>query len=681
MPPPDTLGGRQATDSLQKKQPLAGKKGGPQKALFTIYSSIQPAGKENYPQTSTFSAYPNIKEENFGMERAYVQNAHGKRTLMDAPHIQSKKQKVQQSPISPLEAFGLPSDDGQKPTHISYAQLIGMAILTSEHKRLTLAQIYKWITDNISYYRTQETGWQNSIRHNLSLNKAFTKQERPKDDPGKGNYWIIVPGEEEKFLKDKAGKKSLMENAPVLAAPAGFATPALNVERPRSSGRSSARLRSSTPASIPTPVAQPTPATFIPIKPTPQHIPQPQVKLEQSSQPLLKPRVNAELSSDATIPASDADLEQFQPDDDAAEEDRSANAAATQPILSSPPAHMMQSSPPVPRRHRFQDDTPPPKIRFQRSSVQRPHSHRRNFASMDDSGFFSSVSSSALRSQKDRRQLPSEDGPRIKGGRAEDEIARLRGSSYDSPTKSSRHGSYSLGQGMNFGVPSSSPVRRGLAQDGHQMLPPLTPAIKLTAPPQPPPSVSPNTNLRLHRQRIRDMVGSPQRIDCHTEEMFPYSPAFNLHEPLFPDLETEFEMFIDTANLGIAANGSPMKQPIKRPSLSHAPYSTGMLRETAATNLRNNKSGTSTPKLNLSGTPQLAPSFESPSKRYNFGSPLKLLSPSLRLTSNDEGEYFGAEFLTDGIIEDPGMDLLQPFGKIGAKNPRQQIKRSFTSRF
>jgi forkhead transcription factor HCM1 len=104
--------------------------------------------------------------------------------------------------------------------------LIGMAILRAPHRRLTLAQIYKSISDTYSYYNAADAGWQNSIRHNLSLNKAFVKQERPKDDPGKGNYWAIEPGKEMLFTKDKLARKgtALNKNSSMLlmtVTPAG----------------------------------------------------------------------------------------------------------------------------------------------------------------------------------------------------------------------------------------------------------------------------------------------------------------------------------------------------------------------------------------------------------------------------------------------------------------------------
>ncbi|CAJ2504540.1 Uu.00g119340.m01.CDS01 [Anthostomella pinea] len=76
-----------------------------------------------------------------------------------------------------------------------------MAILRSPHKRLLLPEIYKWISDTYSFYDPKERGWKNSIRHNLSLNPGFIKQERLKGAPG--SYWTIEPGKEQQFMKEE----------------------------------------------------------------------------------------------------------------------------------------------------------------------------------------------------------------------------------------------------------------------------------------------------------------------------------------------------------------------------------------------------------------------------------------------------------------------------------------------
>lgn len=82
----------------------------------------------------------------------------------------------------------------------SYATMITQAILSNPEGVMSLSEIYNWISSHYAYYKYSKTGWQNSIRHNLSLNKAFEKVPRRPNEPGKGMKWQISESYKEDFL-------------------------------------------------------------------------------------------------------------------------------------------------------------------------------------------------------------------------------------------------------------------------------------------------------------------------------------------------------------------------------------------------------------------------------------------------------------------------------------------------
>ena len=119
------------------------------------------------------------------------------------------------------ESYSPPKDDSKPP--FSYAQLIVQAVASAPDKQLTLSGIYSYITKNYPYYRTADKGWQNSIRHNLSLNRYFIKVPRSQEEPGKGSFWRIDPQSEAKLI-EQAFRRRRQRGVPCFRAPFGLSS-------------------------------------------------------------------------------------------------------------------------------------------------------------------------------------------------------------------------------------------------------------------------------------------------------------------------------------------------------------------------------------------------------------------------------------------------------------------------
>ena len=53
----------------------------------------------------------------------------------------------------------------------SYATMIAQAIFSSEEEKLTLSNIYAWISERYAFYRHSNSGWQ--VRRTVGFSSGF----------------------------------------------------------------------------------------------------------------------------------------------------------------------------------------------------------------------------------------------------------------------------------------------------------------------------------------------------------------------------------------------------------------------------------------------------------------------------------------------------------------------------
>lgn len=144
--------------------------------------------------------------------------------MLQRPHPELPLTHIEAASLGENLTLAMLSDNpiaGEKPNY-PYPTLIRAAILGSPRRALTLQGIYRALEDRFAWFRIHKNdkAWQvsvntcacvtctdalaqNSIRHNLSLNKVFRRLQKPITEPGKGSYWTVDFGAGEGNKRDR----------------------------------------------------------------------------------------------------------------------------------------------------------------------------------------------------------------------------------------------------------------------------------------------------------------------------------------------------------------------------------------------------------------------------------------------------------------------------------------------
>ncbi|WEW58911.1 hypothetical protein PRK78_004379 [Emydomyces testavorans] len=117
-----------------------------------------------------------------------------------APSPLGDSQLFPQPRSVPDVGIGLSEEDSDTDSVTSdepYARLIWKALMSTPGHKMVLKEIYEWFEKHTNKAKNPDSkGWQNSIRHNLSMNAAFEGVREPSSPGGvpkkSGNVWVLT---------------------------------------------------------------------------------------------------------------------------------------------------------------------------------------------------------------------------------------------------------------------------------------------------------------------------------------------------------------------------------------------------------------------------------------------------------------------------------------------------------
>ncbi|KAI0926161.1 hypothetical protein AcV5_008692 [Taiwanofungus camphoratus] len=143
-------------------------------------------------ENTTGLALPSNSHSTQPMSHLFLSTSHSLSSDLPDP-TPNLRQLLGLGPDEEVSLYALADPPpGEKPNY-PYPTLIKLAIHGSPKKRLTLQEIYAALEERFQWFRdnAHDKAWQNSIRHNLSLNKCFRRVSKPITEPGKGSYWVV----------------------------------------------------------------------------------------------------------------------------------------------------------------------------------------------------------------------------------------------------------------------------------------------------------------------------------------------------------------------------------------------------------------------------------------------------------------------------------------------------------